>query len=103
MDSGDFLSTVKMCEFEGVFSNLKGVFLGDSLDGFDDTRVDFVLDTGEFSLAVLTDDNNIDVLMAGLDSRESEGRGDISEETEFIVELPVLNKLGTFVDGRDDT
>jgi len=62
-----------------------------------------MLYTGEFSLAVLTDDYNIDVLMAGLYSRESEGRGDISEETEFIVELPVFNKLCAFVDWRDDT
>jgi len=79
MDSSDFLSSVKMSELEGIFSYFKGVLFGDSLDWFNHTRIDFMLNASELSLTILTDNYNIDILMAGLDSRECEWRCHISE------------------------
>jgi len=79
MDSSNFLSSVKMSELEGIFSYFKGVLFGDSLDWFNHTWIDFMLDTSELSLAVLTDNYNIHILMTGLDSWECEWRCHISE------------------------
>lgn len=62
-----------------------------------------MLDTGELSFAVLTDNYYIDILVTRSDARDRERWSDISEEAKLLVKLIVLNDLRSLAMRRDDT
>lgn len=103
MDGSDFLASIEMGELESISRDLKRALLRDNLDRLDNTGINLVLNTGEFSFTILTDDDNIDVLMTRSNSRNGEGRGNVGEETELLIELVVLDKLGSLSVRRDNT
>jgi len=77
MDGSDLLSSGKVGEFESIFSNSSGGFLGDDLDTFNDTRVNFVFDTGIFSFSVFSEDDDINLLVSGTDIGQSSAVGQV--------------------------
>lgn len=55
---------------------------GDELDALDDTIDDNVLDTGIFTLSVLSDKDGVDIVVGGLEAGDGAARSEVSEKVE---------------------
>lgn len=98
MNAGDLLSVVAEGKVKGEAGNALRLGAGDDLEGLDDTGVGLVLETRVLSLGVLTDDGEVDALMAGGVA------GDVLAENEGSVHVEVLadgDVEGRVAEGRD--
>ena len=82
VDGADLLATNGLGVLEGESQDTLGSGLGDQLDGLDDSVNDDVLDTRVLSLGVLTDENNVDIVVWGLVSSDGLAWTKVCEEVE---------------------
>jgi hypothetical protein len=66
VDSCDLLSTGQVSVFEGVVGNSRSSSLGDDLQRFVNSWVNFVLDTRVFTFEIVSDDDEIDIFVSGV-------------------------------------
>lgn len=78
VDSCDFFTSVDVSEFKSVLSDFKRMFFCDDFNRFDDTWVDFMFDTCEFTFCVFSDNDDIDVLMTCSYSWDGKSRHHVS-------------------------
>ena len=103
VNNGDFLSSTQVGELKGVLNESFRVGSGGDLEGFHDSWVNFVFDSGEFSFSVFSDDGNVDVVMLVGDGWERVAKVDIGVKIEMFVEFVVVVVLGddTFFGDHD--
>jgi len=97
VDAGDLLAVVCESEAEGELGDTLRLCAGDDFERLDDTWDRLVLQARVFSLGVLTDDAEVDILVAGLVTwdvlDEDNGRIDIEFLSHGNVERLVAGSL----------
>ena len=89
VDSADLLATDGLGVLESESQDTLRSLLGDQLDGLDDSVNDDVLDTRVLSLGILTDEDNVDIIVWGLVSSDGLARTEVCEEVEGTTESKV--------------
>lgn len=89
MDNADLLLVDGLSVLEGETEDTLGSFAGDELDALHDTVDDNVLNTGVFTLGVLTDENSVDVVVGGLVAGNGAARTQVGEQVESTAESQV--------------
>ena len=84
VNAGDLLAAVGKGEREGKLGNALRLGAGDDLERLNDTRHTLVLQAAVLSLGVLSDDAEVDVLVAGLVA------GNVLDETDGGVDVEFL-------------
>lgn len=84
VNAGDLLAVVGQSEVEGELGDALRLGAGDDLKGLDDTGDRLVLEARVLTLGVLTDDCEIDTLVAGLVA------GDVLDEGDGGVDVELL-------------
>jgi len=87
--SGDGASLVVDSVFECEFSYFSAGLFGDELDTLYNTWNNLVLDTGVLSLGVLSNGNQVDILVGGWEALEADARPHISVEAECLSQHQV--------------
>lgn len=100
MDRSNFLSLSQVGIFEGVLCKSQTGAFGNNLDGFDNSRVNFMFHTGVLSFSVFSDDYNVQILMSGLHSRDGEGVNYIGKQIQTLGDSHIFLDL-SFVSGDD--
>lgn len=89
VDSADLVAADGAGVLESEAKNaLRGV-TGDELDGLNDTINNDVLNTGVFTLSVLTDENSVDIVVWGLVASDGDARTQVGEKVECTAESQV--------------
>jgi hypothetical protein len=89
VDNADLLLVDGLRVLEGETEDTLGSFAGDELDALHDTVDDNVLNTGVFTLGVLTDENSVDVVVGGLVASNGAARTQVGEQVESTAESQV--------------
>lgn len=89
VDNADLLLVDGLRVLEGKTEDTLGSLAGDELDALHDTVDDNVLNTGVFTLGVLTDENGVDVVVWGLVASNGAARTQIGEQVESTAESQV--------------
>jgi len=104
VDAGDLLAVVGEGESKGELGDALRLCAGDDLERLNDALDRLVLETRVLSLGVLTDDAEVDVLVAGLVA------GDVLDQDNRGVDVELLTKsdverlvTGTLDGGVEDT
>jgi hypothetical protein len=104
VDAGDLLAVVGKGKGEGELGNALRLLAGDDLERLDDAVDRLVLEAGVLALGVLTDDAEVDVLVARLvagDVLEQDNRG---VDVELLAQGDVEGTVAGALDGRvEDT
>jgi hypothetical protein len=74
---------------EGEAQDTLGSLLGDELDALDDTINNDVLNTGVFTLGVLTDQDSVDIIVGGLVTGDGAAGTDVGEQVESTAQSQV--------------
>jgi hypothetical protein len=86
VNASDLLAVVGKGKAESELGDALGLGTGDDLQGLDDTLDGLVLETGVLSLGVLTDDAEVDVLVASLVT------GDVLDQRDGGVDVQLLTQ-----------
>lgn len=89
MDNADLLLVDGLRVLEGETEDTLRSLAGDELDALHDTVDDNVLNTGVFTLGVLTDENSVDVIVGGLVASNGAARTQVGEQVESTAESQV--------------
>ena len=86
VDAGNLLATIGEGEAESELGNSLRLGAGDDLEGLDDAGNALVLETRVLTLSVLSDDAQIDILVAGLVA------GDVLDQADAGVDVELLSQ-----------
>lgn len=86
VNAGNLLAVVGQGEAESELGNTLGLGAGDDLEGLDDTVDGLVLEAGVLSLGVLTDDAEVDILVASLVTGDVLDQGDGGVDVQLLTE-----------------
>jgi hypothetical protein len=104
VDASNLGSTVGESEREGELGDTLRLGAGDDLEGLDDTGDALVLETRVLTLSVLTDDAQIDILVAGLVAGDVLDEGDGGVDVELLTHGDIEALVAGAADGRvEDT
>jgi len=95
--SGDGASLVVDGVLEGELGDLSAGLLGNELDTLDDAWNDLVLDTGVLALGVLSNGDQVDILVGGWEALEADAWSHVGVEAEGLSE----HQVHTWVAGTD--
>lgn len=99
VDTGDLLAVVGESEAEGELGDALGLGAGDDLERLDDTLHGLVLEARVLTLSVLTDDAQVDVLVAGLVAGDVLDQGDRGVDVQLLTESDVEGLVARSLDG----
>jgi len=99
VNASNLLAVVGEGEAESKLGDTLRLGAGDDLERLDDARNALVLETGVFTLGVLTDDAEIDVLVAGLETRNVLDQCDRGVDVEFLTHGDVETLVAGAADG----
>ena len=99
VDAGNLLALVGKGELEGELGDALGLGAGDDLERLDDAIDGLVLEAGVLTLGVLTDDAEIDVLVAGLEAGDVLDEGDGGVDVELLAHGDVEALVAGAADG----
>lgn len=99
VDASDLLAVVGQSEAESELGDALRLGTGDDLERLDDAADGLVLETGVLALRVLTDDAEIDVVVAGLVARDVLDQDDRGVDIEFLTEGDVEGLVAGALDG----
>lgn len=85
MDSCNSSSTIGLGIFESIFGDTTTGWFSDQLDRLNDAGDDFVFDATVFALSVLTNGDNVDVIIEGLVAFYRSARSNVGVEREDSV------------------
>jgi hypothetical protein len=100
VDAGNFLAVVGERKGEGELGNALRLLPGDDLERLNDTADRLVLETGVLALGVLTNDAEVDVLVARLVARDVLEEDDGGVDVELLAEGDVEGAVAGALDGR---
>lgn len=100
VDAGDLLAAVGEGEGEGELGNALRLGAGDDLEGLDDAGDALVLEARVLALGVLTDDAQVDVLVAGLVAGDVLDQGDAGIDVQLLAHGHVEALVAGAADGR---
>lgn len=104
VDAGNLLAVVGEGEVEGELGDALRLGAGDDLEGLDDAGDGLVLETRVLTLGVLTNDGEVDVLVAGLVAGDVLDEGDGGVDVELLAHGDVEGLVaGTLDGGVEDT
>ena len=104
VNAGNLLALVGKGELEGELGDALGLGAGDDLERLDDAIDGLVLEAGVLTLGVLTDDAEIDILVAGLEAGDVLDEGDGGVDVELLAHGDVEGLVaGTADGGVEDT
>lgn len=104
VNAGNLLAVVGQGEGEGELGNALGLGAGDDLEGLDDAVDGLVLKAGVLTLGVLTDDAQVDVLVAGLVAGDVLDQDNAGVDVELLTESDVEGLVAGALDwGVKDT
>jgi hypothetical protein len=104
VDAGDLLAVVGERKGEGELGNALRLLAGDDLERLDDAADRLVLETRVLALGVLTDDAEVDVLVARLVAGDVLEQDDGGVDVELLAEGDVEGAVTRALDGRvEDT
>lgn len=86
MYNADLFAANLLSVLESVSQDALGSLLGDELDGLDDTVDNNVLNAGVFTLGVLTNEDDIDIVVRGLVACDRLAGTEVGEEVEGTAE-----------------
>lgn len=99
VDTGNLLAVVGKGEAESELGDTLGLGAGDDLEGLDNTLDGLVLETGVLSLGVLTDDAEVDILVASLITGDVLNQGDGGVDVELLTQGDVEGLVARALDG----
>lgn len=99
VDAGDLLAVVGKRKGESELGNALRLLAGDDLERLDDAVDRLVLETRVLALGVLTDDAEVDVLVAGLVAGDVLEEDDRGVDVEFLAESDVERAVAGALDG----
>jgi hypothetical protein len=94
----DLLLVDRLGVLESETQDALGGLLSDELDALDNTVDNNVLDTGVFTLGVLTDQDSVDTVVGGLVAGDGATRTDVGEQVESTAQSQVQGDV-TLTDG----
>jgi len=100
VDASDLLAVIGEGEGEGEFGNALGLGACDDLERLNDARNRLVLEAGVLALRVLTDDGEVDVLVAGLVTGDVLDKDDGCVDVELLAQGNVEGLVSGALDGR---
>lgn len=104
VDTGDLLSVVRKSKAERELGDALGLGAGDDLEGLDDAGNRLVLKARVLSLSVLTDDAQVDIVVAGLVARDVLDEDNRGVDVKLLSERNVERLVAGALDGRvEDT
>lgn len=104
VDAGNLLAVVGEREAEGKLGDALRLGAGDDLERLDDAGHALVLETAVFALGVLTDNAEVDILVAGLEAGDVLDQGDRGVDVELLTESDVEGGVTRPADGSvEDT
>jgi hypothetical protein len=104
VDAGDLLAVVGERKGEGELGDALRLLAGDDLERFDDAADRLVLEARVLALGVLTDDAEVDVLVARLVAGDVLDQDDGGVDVELLAESDVEGTVAGSLDGRvEDT
>ena len=89
VNASNLLAVVGKGEAEGELGNALGLGAGDDLERLDDTLDGLVLQAGVLTLGVLTDDAQVDILVASLVAGDVLDQGDGGVDVQLLTESDV--------------
>lgn len=78
---------------EGIARNVVRSRFRDQLDGLNDSRHDFVLNTRIFSFGVLSDGDNVDILVRSLVAFNGTARSHVGIKVEFLTQSQIQGAM----------
>ena len=99
VDAGDLAAVVGQGKGEGELGDALGLGAGDDLERLDDAGDGLVLKARVLALGVLTDDAEVDVLVAGLVAGDVLDQDDRGVDVEFLAEGDVEGLVAGALDG----
>ena len=104
VDAGDLLAVVGEREAEGELGNALRLGAGDDLERLNDAGHALMLETTVFTLGVLTDNAEIDILVTGDQAGDVLDKGDGGVDVELLTQGDVEGGVAGTADGRvEDT
>ena len=104
VDAGDLAAVVGQGKGEGELGDALGLGAGDDLERLDDAGDGLVLEARVLTLGVLTDDAQVDVLVAGLVAGDVLDQDDRGVDVEFLAKSDVERAVaGALNGGVEDT
>lgn len=100
VDAGDLLAAVGEGKGEGELGDALRLGAGDDLEGLDDAGDALVLEARVLALGVLTDDAQVDVLVAGLVAGDVLDQGDAGVDIQLLAHGHVEALVAGAADGR---
>jgi hypothetical protein len=99
VDTGDLLAVVGQGEAECEFGDTLGLGAGNDLQGLDDTGDGLVLETRVLTLGVLTDDAEVDILVASFVTGDVLDQGDRGIDVQLLTQSDVEGLVAGTLDG----
>lgn len=99
VDAGNLGAVVGESKVEGKLGNALRLGAGDDLEGLNDAVDTLVLETRVLTLGVLTDDAQVNVLVAGLVARDVLDQGDGGVDVELLTHGDVERLVARAADG----
>jgi hypothetical protein len=99
VDASNLAAVVGEGKGEGELGNALRLGTGDDLEGLDDAGDALVLETRVLTLGVLTDDAQVDVLVAGLVAGDVLDQGDAGVDVELLAQGDVEALVAGALDG----
>jgi hypothetical protein len=104
VDTGNLLAVVGKSEAESELGDALGFGTGDDLQRLDDTLNGLVLETGVLSFGVLTNDAEVDILVASLITGDVLDQRDGGVDVQLLTEGDVEGLVARSLDGSvEDT
>jgi len=101
VNAGNLLPVVGESEAEGELGDTLGLGAGDDLEGLDHALDRLVLEAGVLALGVLTDDAEVDVLVAGVVSGDVLDQGDRGVDVELLAQGDVEGLVAGALNGGE--
>jgi hypothetical protein len=103
VDNADLLLVDGLRVLEGETENTLRSLAGDELDALHNTVDDNMLNTGVFTLGVLTDENSVDVVVGSLVASNGTARTQVGEQVESTAESQVQGDVTLANGGSERT
>lgn len=101
VNDSHLLSARKMGKLKGVLEQTVRVGTSCHFQRFHNSRINLMLNSWKFTLNVLPDDRDVNIVVTIIDGREGVAKVDIGIEIQMLVELVIVVVLGIYSFFRD--
>ena len=90
MDDGNFLSATEMSKLESILDESERLLLSCHFKRLHNTRIDFVLDAGELTFSVFSDDCNVHIGVSGFYLWMRETKVYIGKKIQMLIKFVII-------------